>query len=30
MKRILGDLRRADQDFGLIQAGDRVALSLPR
>lgn len=28
MKRILGDLRRADQDFGLIQSGDRVAVGV--
>lgn len=28
MKRILGDLRRADQDFGLIQSGDRVAVGI--
>ena len=28
MKRILGDLRRADQDFGLIQSGYRVAVGV--
>lgn len=28
MKRLLGDIRRADQDFGMIAAGDRVAVGV--
>ena len=28
MKRILGYLRRADREFGLIKAGDRVAVGV--
>ena len=28
MKRILGDLRRADQDFRMIQPGDRIAVGV--
>lgn len=28
MKRLLGDIRRADEDFGLIAAGDRVAVGV--
>lgn len=28
MKQILGALRRADQDFGLIQPGDRIAVGV--
>lgn len=28
MKQILGALRRADQDFGLIQSGDRIAVGV--
>lgn len=28
MKRLLGDIRRADEDFHMIQAGDRVAVGV--
>jgi len=28
MKRILGDIRRADEDFGMIRRGDRVAVGV--
>ncbi len=28
MKRLLGNIRRADQDFGLIEAGERVAVGV--
>lgn len=28
MKRLLGDIRRADERYGLIQAGDRVAVGV--
>ena len=28
MKRLLGDIRRADEDFSMIQAGDRVAVGV--
>ena len=28
MKRVLGAIRRADQDFGMIQPGDRVAVGV--
>lgn len=28
MKRLLGDIRRADEDFGLIERGDRVAVGV--
>ena len=28
MKKILGCIRRADQDFGMIAAGDRVCVGL--
>ena len=28
MKEILGCIRRADQDFGMIKAGDKVAVGV--
>ena len=28
MKEILGSIRRADQDFGMIEDGDRVAVGV--
>ena len=28
MKRLLGDIRRADEDFSMIRKGDRVAVGV--
>lgn len=28
MKTVLGDIRRADEDFGMIVPGDRVAVGV--